>query len=371
MTGSAAVFLLRHRTLAWGLLAAWIGLALQPVAEAAPSESRPPAPRQRTRRSSEHLKDAPAVKSVLQPTLARASRATVRILGDGQPAALGTVLAADGFVVTKASLLHGKLACRLADGRTLEATLVGQDEATDLALLRIAARDLTPADWRTELVPPGSIVMAPSPDGDLLAVGVISDHRQPAPAPKRRDERQGWLGIALGEDDKALEVQNVMPKSAAEKAGLKAGDLIKRLEGVDVKSAEQLIAAIGKLPPESQIALVIERQGQQLKLAATLARPPRRLPHDNWGGGPFSERRWGFGSVLPHDLAIAPRDCGGPLVDIDGKVVGINIARALRVASYALPAQVVQETAEKLRQQPSQHGRQAAQEKPASAGTMN
>jgi serine protease Do len=310
------------------------------------------------------VKDSPAVKSALQLTLARAARATVRMLGDGQPVALGTVFAADGFVVTKASLLQGKLACRLADGRTLDATLVGQDEATDLALLHIAARDLTPAEWRTELVPPGSIVVAPRPEGELLALGVISDHRHPAPAPKRRDERQGWLGIALGEDDKTLEVQNVMPKSAAEKAGLKAGDVIKRLDGVDVKSAERLIAAIGKLPPESHIVLVIERQGQELRLSATLARPPTRLPHDNWGGGPFSERRWGFGSVLPHDLAIGPRDCGGPLVDLDGKVVGINIARALRVASYALPAQVVQETVARLRQPPSQPGRTVASERP-------
>ena len=52
-------------------------------------------------------------------------------------------------------------------------------------------------------------------------------------------------------------------------------------------------------------------------------------PEDDWGGGPFSERRWGFPLVLPHDTPLRPKDCGGPLVDTDGQVGGINIARNL------------------------------------------
>jgi serine protease Do len=58
-------------------------------------------------------------------------------------------------------------------------------------------------------------------------------------------------------------------------------------------------------------------------------------------GGPLSRRRAGFPSVLQHDSVLRPRDCGGPIVDLDGNVVGVNIARASRVASYALPVSVV------------------------------
>jgi serine protease Do len=39
---------------------------------------------------------------------------------------------------------------------------------------------------------------------------------------------------------------------------------------------------------------------------------------------------------------IRPSDCGGPLVDLDGKVLGINIARAGRVETWALPGDVIQ-----------------------------
>ena len=55
-----------------------------------------------------------------------------------------------------------------------------------------------------------------------------------------------------------------------------------------------------------------------------------------------TRRRGGFPAILQHDGVIKPTDCGGPLVDLDGKVVGINIARAGRVESYALPSEDVQ-----------------------------
>ncbi len=34
---------------------------------------------------------------------------------------------------------------------------------------------------------------------------------------------------------------------------------------------------------------------------------------------------------------MEPSECGGPVVDLDGKAVGINIARGGRVKSYAVP----------------------------------
>ena len=154
---------------------------------------------------------------------------------------------------------------------------------------------------------------------------------------------------AHGPAGDGAEVRSVSPEGAAEKAGLKNGDQIKRLDGQEIHSGDQLTETLSKMPPNKKVALLVGRKDKQLELEATLGRSPGRLPQDNWGGGPFSDRRWGFAAVIPHDLAIAPTDCGGPLVDIDGRCQGVNIARALRVASYALPPRVVQETIEKIR----------------------
>jgi serine protease Do len=157
----------------------------------------------------------------------------------------------------------------------------------------------------------------------------------------------GWLGINVAGE--GAEVQSVTPDSAAAKAGLKNGDQIKRVDGAEIHSADHLIETLSRMAPNKKVKLLVARKDKQLELEATLSKSPGRLPYDNWGGGPFSDRRWGFAAVIPHDLAIAPTDCGGPLVDIDGRCQGVNIARALRVTSYALPPRVVQETIEKIR----------------------
>ena len=57
--------------------------------------------------------------------------------------------------------------------------------------------------------------------------------------------------------------------------------------------------------------------------------------------GHLSSRRSDFPAVIQHDSILQAKYCGGPLVDLDGNVVGVNIARASRVATYALPSSVV------------------------------
>ena len=58
--------------------------------------------------------------------------------------------------------------------------------------------------------------------------------------------------------------------------------------------------------------------------------------------GSISARSSGFTTIFMHDTVLMlPNQCGGPLVNLDGRAVGINIARAGRVSSYALPTAVV------------------------------
>nr|MCA8836462.1 trypsin-like peptidase domain-containing protein [Pseudomonadota bacterium] len=68
---------------------------------------------------------------------------TVRNVGSG------VILDADkGLIVTNHHVLQGadRISVTLKDGRTLEATIIGQDEASDLALISIEAPDLTSID---------------------------------------------------------------------------------------------------------------------------------------------------------------------------------------------------------------------------------
>ena len=59
-------------------------------------------------------------------------------------------------------------------------------------------------------------------------------------------------------------------------------------------------------------------------------------------GSALSSRRVGYSTILQHDSVVRPADCGGPIVDLDGHVIGINICRAGRTESWAVPSEVVE-----------------------------
>jgi serine protease Do len=102
------------------------------------------------------------------------------------------------------------------------------------------------------------------------------------------------------------------------------------------------------------VELIVQRDGKELTLSAVLDNRAHLFHEDDRAefqnnlGSQLSERRAGFPSVIQHDSILKPSECGGPLVDLDGKAVGINIARAGRVESFALPGSVVREAVKKI-----------------------
>jgi serine protease Do len=305
------------------------------------------------RRAAPNGKNEPAVRVAFQEALKTASAATVRILADGEEVALGAIVEPDGYLVSKASLLSGKLTCRFKDGTEKEARILGEDARHDLALLRVEAANLPTIAWR-EGAPPlsGSLVATTGPASQPLGIGVVSAELRRIRGPVESPRPRAWLGIDLGAGRAGCTVTRIMPNSPAEKAGLLAGDEIRQIDAVAMESADQIVRTIGGHVAGQTVKLLVHRKEEDVKALAKLAKPqPLRAPQDEWGGGPFSERRSGFPLVLPHDTPLNPGDCGGPLVDTDGRTVGINIARALRVTTYALPASVVREVVSQLKQE--------------------
>lgn len=114
-----------------------------------------------------------------------AHRSVVTVFAREKPVALGLVIAADGWVVTKASVLAGPLACQLADGRKLEASLKGKSVTNDLALLQVSVKDLPAAPWGDGPVPPVARVVASiGPKSTPLSFGVVCSKVEAIPAVK-------------------------------------------------------------------------------------------------------------------------------------------------------------------------------------------
>lgn len=290
-----------------------------------------------------HERDHESVRVAFRDVVNEPHKATVRVLSDDKSAALGSIVDPDGYILTKASELRGKLSVKLHDKRLFDAELIGIDRKTDLAMLKINAKDLPVIAWRDAQDIPlvGSFLASAGLETLPVAIGVVSVQPRQIAAPS------GILGVVLEDGDgKGARVHEIMDNSAAVKAGIQKGDIITSLNGQRVKGREQLVDGVREFQPGDRITLAIERGDEHLDIEATLGERPKspdseRGDFQNTLGGPLSVRRAGFPLALQHDTVLTPEDCGGPLVDLDGRCVGINIARAGRVNSYALPTSII------------------------------
>jgi serine protease Do len=287
------------------------------------------------------LTDGPQVRAAFRDVVKNASEATVSIQCDGKHLALGGIISPDGWIVTKATPLCGNLTVGLADGRKLAAATVAESGEHDLALLKVDAAKLPSLDLTAASASPpvGSWLASVGRSKDPVAVGVVSVPPRVIPA------QAGILGVQLDEE-KALIVQ-VFPDSAAEEAGVEAEDLILSVNGQKTPSREKLREIVGSFNPGDEVELIVDRAGEKVTLHATLSGdfpglPMGRSEFQNNLGGKLSVRRFGFPLAFQHDTVLRPTDCGGPVVDLEGRVVGFNIARAGRTESYALPVDAVQ-----------------------------
>src|SRR5262245_56125316 len=157
-------------------------------------------------------------------------RSTVQVYCDGYRAALGAIVKPDGYIATKASELKGKVEVQLHDAsRKYAATLVASDKATDLAVLKIDAKNLPALAWSEPAPAVGSWLATPGLESKPISIGVMSVAARKITAPS------GALGIQLDVIDDLAKIAVVMEDTPAEKAGLKDGDIIRKINGKEIK----------------------------------------------------------------------------------------------------------------------------------------
>ena len=99
----------------------------------------------------------------------------------------GVIISADGYIVTNNHVVDGatKLKVKLNDGRTFDAKLVGKDSATDIALLKIEAKELpTLAFGSSDALRLGEWVLAIGSPFDLPSTITPGIGRAPSPPPR-------------------------------------------------------------------------------------------------------------------------------------------------------------------------------------------
>ena len=255
----------------------------------------------------------------------------------------GIILDTKGLIVTNNHVIDGanQVHVSLKDGRTFTGEVVGSDEATDVAVIRVNASDLPAAELGdSETLRVGQFVLAIGnalalPGGPTVSMGVLSAKGRPLPGTdfifegllqtdaavnpgnsggpladldgriigittmmipyaqgmgfaipintvKRIAQEildtgkvtRQWIGIS-GIDvtpqlarryslhsESGFLVAEVVPRSPADHAGLRNGDVVVGADESEVKQTKDLLLAISRVRPGGSIRLGINRMGR-------------------------------------------------------------------------------------------------------------
>jgi S1-C subfamily serine protease len=296
-------------------------------------------------------------------TLAQLSRDLAQLVAHAAPSVVGLehgrgqgsglVLAPDGVVLTNSHVAHGpgELGVRLPGGERVRGERAGADARTDLAVVRVDARDLPPLALADRPLDVGEIVVAignPLGFERTVTMGVVSALHRSLPSPgglldglvqtdaavnpgnsggplldasgavagvttamvpwahglafavpartaswiaavllRDGQVRRPYLGIAArGEDlapararqvgrDRGLRVVRVEAGGAADRGGVRAGDLVVAANGSPVASVDDLQRVL-VLSGAPEVALAVDRGGALHTLAVRPAPDPAR-----------------------------------------------------------------------------------------------
>jgi S1-C subfamily serine protease len=287
-------------------------------------------------------------------TTRAASESLQQLVGEGASRVLGiysadgrlgvaTTVTEDGYLVTKHSDLarvEGFLEVKVGR-RYIQPRVVDVLPEVDLLVLKIPGKALPSVTWEADArsAEMGQWLVSMGAAAEEAALGVVSARTRQIAAKKAA------LGIELMNSERdptaqGVTIARVFPASPAERCGLLPRDILLVVHGKEVSSPRDVIAAITALPPGGVLELEIARAGRRLRKTASLSDTSiLEAPFDfgRYLNGRTSLRNVDFPEVIQHDTAIDPALLGGALVDLEGRLVGINIARVNRFTTFALP----------------------------------
>ncbi len=304
-----------------------------------------------------------AFNGVLSETLAEASKSTVRIWGIEGRSKIPTVLAygtvvGDGTqVLTKWSEVEraeNTLFVQAGGEESFKAVVSGVFSDEDLVLLDITTpvgakravnHVLAPAKFSETEWTYGRFVTASQPDGQPAGFGVVSVLER-----NLRETDRAHLGIMADQEfrGKGVKIASVQPEHGAAEAGIQSGDVILDIDGREISGLQELRNALTNKQPGDTVKIKIETAGKERSLEVLLSNRPlsgqfteERLNQMERMGGEPNRVRSGFSQVVQSDMKIQRNQVGGPVVDLQGKIVGITLARADRTRTYLMSGSTV------------------------------
>lgn len=324
----------------------------------------------------------------------------------------GFVISPDGYILTNTHVVGGmnNIKVLLNDKREYTAKLIGSDQQSDVALLKIDAtdlpvvkignaKDLKPGEWVAAIGAPfgfdnsvtAGIVSAkgrslpnenytpfiqtdvainPGNSGGPLfnlkgqVVGINSQiysrsggfmgisfaipidvAMNVADQLKNSGKVQrGQLGVIIQEVsydlaksfglDKAngALIARVLPGSPAAKAGLQVGDIVRSVNGEEVRASSDLPVMVGAMAPGKEVTLGVWRKGKETNVKVQLGSTDSNLAGDEAGQGGSAQNAQQLQAFTVNEmgLSLQVRDVGGSKRLVVAKAEGLAANAGLR-----------------------------------------
>lgn len=331
----------------------------------------------------------------------------------------GFVFDAEGYVVTNRHVIADadEVTVTFNDGTERSAEIIGEDERTDLAVLKVKADKPLPALklGDSDQVRVGDVAIAVgnpfglggtvtagivsarsrdigsgpyddylqldasinrgnsggptfnmegevigintaifSPNGGSVGIGfaIPSNLAKPVVDALKADGRieRGWLGVSLqpmtneladglglSKEEGAL-IAAVEPKSPAEKAGLKAGDVVLEADGKPIKDSRDLARHVGFVKPGNEVDLAVWREGRRRTIEVAVGHAPDSTPQRLARGSAPSEDGTDVAGLKlsrldeqwRQRLGLGEEVSGVVVLDVPGDVEGIRAGDVIR-----------------------------------------
>lgn len=121
-------------------------------------------------------------------------------------------------------------------------------------------------------------------EGDRLAINGVRDNKPvefvvtlgapSRPLTNTSGGQRVMLGIQLVPAESGIRIERLTPGMAAERAGLKVGDILLKVGSAAVASQETLRDALGGHRPGDKVQLVVKREGKEVAMEAMLSADP-------------------------------------------------------------------------------------------------
>ena len=115
------------------------------------------------------------------------------------------------------------------------------------------------------------------------------------------DENRAMLGVVTDKDDEGAQISEITKESGAEKAGLKEGDIVTKLDDKKIQDPDDLTKAIRSHKPGDKVTITFLRDKKEQKVTAELTKW-KGMKFNSWNNG--QNFNFSMPEIAPHVEAL-------------------------------------------------------------------